>query len=100
MKLILTVFTYGPDQRRTEIELRPATPESTLGDLPRVSGWLDKLALTMAPDFKFTNEWGCEVCGSLPSLKGTKNLLDLTPDIHRTDAWEGDKGRDHRLLSP
>ncbi|TEB18984.1 hypothetical protein FA13DRAFT_1744866 [Coprinellus micaceus] len=60
MKLILTVFTYGPDQRRTEIELRPATPESTLGDLPRVSGWLDKLALTMATDLSSRTSGGAK----------------------------------------
>ncbi|KAJ3550673.1 hypothetical protein NMY22_g304 [Coprinellus aureogranulatus] len=63
LRLILSVFTYGPDQRRTEIELRPIVPESARGNPKKITDWVNMMAMNMAPDFKHTNEWGCEICG-------------------------------------
>ncbi|KAJ3527396.1 hypothetical protein NMY22_g9806 [Coprinellus aureogranulatus] len=63
LKLELTGFTYGYNQRRTEIELRPVVPEAIRGNALKIRDWVDGLAITMSPDFKFTNEWGCEICG-------------------------------------
>lgn len=62
-KLILTVITYGPDQRRAEIELRPTIPEAIVGYPRMIHEWVQMLSLNLGPDVKFTNEWGCEICG-------------------------------------
>lgn len=62
--LWLEINFIPSNQRRAEIELRPAIPVAIRGDSLAIKEWVDGLAILMSPDFKFTNEWGCEICGT------------------------------------
>ena len=61
--LRLNTKFISSNQRRAEIEMRPVVPASIRGDSLAIKEWVDSLAILMSPDFKFTNEWGCEICG-------------------------------------
>ncbi|KAF5314163.1 hypothetical protein D9611_006984 [Ephemerocybe angulata] len=77
LKLILTVFTYGPHQSRAEIELRPSIPKSARGNPAKINAWLQGMSLTMAADFKFTNDWHCEICDK-PARESKYNVASWT----------------------
>lgn len=59
--LRLNTNFISSNQRRAEIEMRPVIPASIRGDSLAIKEWVDSLAILMSPDFKFTNEWGCEM---------------------------------------
>ncbi|RDB24676.1 hypothetical protein Hypma_008238 [Hypsizygus marmoreus] len=61
--LLLTVFVYGPNERRLEIEVRPKIPDDLRGNANGLQAWAESIIFQIGGDFKHTQNWGCEMCG-------------------------------------
>ncbi|KAF9527064.1 hypothetical protein CPB83DRAFT_836832 [Crepidotus variabilis] len=64
-ELILNVFTYGPNEKRVEIEMQPTIPENLRGNIPKMQEWAKNLIMVSCWDMKHTNNWLCEICSKL-----------------------------------
>ncbi|KIM39091.1 hypothetical protein M413DRAFT_235835 [Hebeloma cylindrosporum] len=87
-KLELTVFTYGSNERRAEIELRTTIPVAFRNDIHVLDFWVKALSMTMAYDLKHTNAWECAGCGmSILSVRFFRCYL-LFSSTYRRKACE------------
>lgn len=76
-------------QRRGEIELRPKVPQSARGNPQKIDRWLNELIMTIGPDFKHTNEWGCEMCGECSQLFSINSTWITSLMLSLRQACEG-----------
>ncbi|KAF9482381.1 hypothetical protein BDN70DRAFT_875128 [Pholiota conissans] len=62
-ELIIEAFTYGSNQTRAEVVLRPVIPEAIRGNLAALDAWAKELVSELGTDLKHTDVWTCEICG-------------------------------------
>lgn len=63
MQLDLIVITYGFQERRVEIIMKPTVPPAYVGKFNELTMWTQILVFYFGRDVKHTERWDCYVCG-------------------------------------
>ncbi|KAF9482382.1 hypothetical protein BDN70DRAFT_853413 [Pholiota conissans] len=76
-ELLIQAFTYGSNQTRAEIVLRPVIPEEIRGKVVELTAWAKETIISMGLDLKHTDVWTCEICGE-PARENKYDMVAWT----------------------